>query len=260
MRYGMPSASQVSRSTAMPRTRFGPPRPTTTYSGCAPCPAEVLAQRVGHGAEGLEDVGVVALAADDEQHVALAQPVLEADPRHRLHLLVGRVAAEVRGDDRVVAQHLGDQRVGAAAEGRREDRALGVDHVDVALPLVGAQRVDLLLEVAGVGGEQVRRQVQPLPARVVTVEAALEVAGHRRQPAARVGAQADRVQLQRGHAVVVEQVPQVRQVLHQRRDDGLRRLQFRSALATTKAFSPVSGLKGTTASCVLSSSSMSMPP
>src|SRR5688572_26933112 len=50
--------------------------------------AEVLAQRVGHGAEGLEDVGVVALAADDEEHVRLLEPVLEADARHRLHLLV----------------------------------------------------------------------------------------------------------------------------------------------------------------------------
>ena len=53
----------------------------------------------------------------------LLEPVLEADARHLLHLLVGRIAAEVRRDDRVVAEHLGDQRVGAAAEGRREDRA-----------------------------------------------------------------------------------------------------------------------------------------
>ena len=157
--------------------------------------AEVLAQRIGHRAEGLEDVGVVGLAADDEQHVALLEPVLEADAGHLLHLLVGRVAAEVGRDDRVVAQHLGDQRVGAAAEGRREDRALRVDDVDVALALVGAELVDLLLEVGVVDGEQVRRQVEALPARIVAVEAALEVAGDRRQPALAIRPHADRVQL-----------------------------------------------------------------
>src|SRR5688572_8132691 len=68
--------------------------------------AEVLAQRVGHGAEGLVDVSVVGLAADDEQHVRLREPVLEADARYVVHLLVRRIAAEVRGDDGVVAQRL----------------------------------------------------------------------------------------------------------------------------------------------------------
>ena len=114
---------------------------------------------------------------------ACLQPVLEADARHLLHLLVGRVAAEVRRDDRGVAEHLGDQRVGAAAEGRRQDRALVVDHVHVALALVGAQLVDLLLEIGVVGREQVRRQAEAQPARIVAVEAALEVAGHRREAA-----------------------------------------------------------------------------
>ncbi|WP_443191146.1 hypothetical protein, partial [Pseudomonas indica] len=50
---------------------------------------EVLAQRVAHPAEGLEDVGVVRLAADDEEHVGLRQEVPVADRGHRLHLLVG---------------------------------------------------------------------------------------------------------------------------------------------------------------------------
>ena len=58
-----------------------------------------------------------------------------------------------------------------------------VDDVDVALALVGAQLVDLLLEVGVVGGEQVRRQVQALPARIVAIEAALEVAGDRGEAA-----------------------------------------------------------------------------
>src|SRR5471032_215714 len=72
-------------------------------------PAEVLAQRIGHRTESLEDVGVVRLAADDEQHVALLDPVFEADTCHLFHLFVRRVAAEVRGDDGVVTEHLGDE-------------------------------------------------------------------------------------------------------------------------------------------------------
>src|SRR5574337_851592 len=60
---------------------------------------EVLAQGISHGAEGLEDAGVVAFSPDHEEHVGLAQPVLEADAGHRFHLLVRRVAAEVGGDD-----------------------------------------------------------------------------------------------------------------------------------------------------------------
>ena len=98
-----------------------------------------------------------------------------------------------------------------------------VDDVDVALALVGAQLVDLGLEVRLVGGEQVVGQAQPLPARIVAVEAAFEVAGDRRQPAARVGAHADRVELERGHAEIVDQLPKARQVLDQGRDDRPRR-------------------------------------
>ena len=147
----------------------------------------MLAQRVAHGAERLVDVGVVRFAADDEQHVGLLEPVLVADARHRLHLLVGRIATEIGRDDRGLAEHLGDQRIGAAAEGRREDRALVVDDEDVRLALMGAQLVDLMLEVRRIGREQVVRQVEPLPARIVAVEAAFEVAGDRRQAAVRPG-------------------------------------------------------------------------
>ena len=81
--------------------------------------AEVLAERIRHSAECLEDIGIVGLAADDEQHVRLLEPVLEADLGNRLHLRVRRIAAEVRRDDRVFAEQLGHQRVGAAAEGGR---------------------------------------------------------------------------------------------------------------------------------------------
>ena len=95
----------------------------------------------------------------------------------------------------------------------------GVDDVDVALALVGAQLVDLLLEVGVVEREQVRRQVEALPARVVAVEAALEVAGDRRQAAVALRAHADRIELERRHAEVVVELPQLGQLLHQRRDD-----------------------------------------
>ncbi len=185
--------------------------------------AEMLAQRVAHGAEGLVDVGVVRLAADDEQHVGLREPVLVADARDLLHLLVGRVAAEVRGDDRGIAEHLGDQRIGAAAEGRREDRALVVDDENVRLALMGAQLVDLLLELGGVGGEQMVGEPEPLPARIVAVESAFEVAGDGGEAAVLARPHADRVELEGRHAVVVHQLPQLGQVLHQRRDHLLRR-------------------------------------
>ena len=41
----------------------------------------------------------------------------------------------------------------------------------------------------------------------------------------RIGPHADGVQLQRGHAEVVKELPQFRQLLHQRRDDALRRIE-----------------------------------
>ena len=192
--------------------------------------AEMLPQGIGHRPEGLEDVGVVGLAADDEQDVRLLEPVLEADARDLLHLLVRRVAAEVRRDDRIVAQHLGDEGVGAAAEGGRQDRALRVDDVDVALALVGAELVDLQLEVRIVDGEQVVGQVEPLPARIVTVEAALEVARHRGQAPVPVRPHADRIELKGGHAEVVVELPQLGQLLDEGRDDLLGRIELRQRI------------------------------
>src|SRR5687767_6028804 len=104
-----------------------------------------------------------------------------------MHLLVGRVAAEVRRDDGVVTERLRDERVGAAAERGREDRAFGVDDENVALTLVGAQLVDLVLEVRVVAGEEAGRKIQTLAARVVAVEAALEVARDWHEPSAASG-------------------------------------------------------------------------
>src|SRR4029453_4491980 len=68
--------------------------------------AEILAQCVRHSAKRLEDVGVVGLAADDEEYVGLPQPVLEADARHFLHLLVRRIAPEIVGENRTVTRTL----------------------------------------------------------------------------------------------------------------------------------------------------------
>ena len=118
---------------------------------------EIVAQGVGHGAEGLVDVGVIGLAADDEQDIGLFQPVFVGDTADVIHLLVRRVAAEVGGDDAGIAQQLGHQRVGAAAEGHGGDGALVVGDEDVGLALVGAQFVDLALEVGELGILQVRR-------------------------------------------------------------------------------------------------------
>ena len=82
---------------------------------------------------------------------------------------------------------------------------------------------DLLLELGGVAREQVIREVEALPARVVPVEAALEVARDRGQAALAARTHPDRVQLDRGHAIVVHELPKLRQLLHQGRDDLLRR-------------------------------------
>jgi len=198
----------------------------------------MLAQGIADAAKGLVDVGVVGLAADDEQHVGAREEVPVADRRHRLHLLVGRIAAEIRGDDRRVAQHLGHQRVGATAERRGEDRARLVDHEDVRLALVGAQLVDLLLESRDVRGEDLVGQPEPADSRIVTVEAALEVAGHRGQPAVAGRLHADRIQLQRGHAVVVQQLPELRQLLHQGRDDLLGRANVGQRVGDDEGLEP----------------------
>ena len=73
----------------------------------------------------------------------------------------GILAALRRTDPVGLAQHLGDEAVGAAAEGRGEDRALLVDHEDIRLALVGAELVHLLLEGRDVGGEELIRQAEP---------------------------------------------------------------------------------------------------
>ena len=61
----------------MPRTRFGPAASDDDEQRGGATLAEVLAQRIGHRAKRLEDVGVVRLAADDEQHVGLPSQCLK---------------------------------------------------------------------------------------------------------------------------------------------------------------------------------------
>jgi len=87
---------------------------------------------------------------------------------------------------------LGNQRVCSAAKGRREDRPGRIDDIDIALALIGAQLVDLLLEIGIVDRKEVRRQVEALPASIVPIESAFEVAGYRDEPAA-LRTHADRV-------------------------------------------------------------------
>jgi hypothetical protein len=98
-----------------------------------------------------------------------------------------------------------------------QNGALRIDHEHVGLALVRAQLIDLVLELGSVGGKEMIRQCKPLPARIVAIEAALEVAGDRREAAVTRRAHADRVELQRGgHPVVVHELPQLRQVLYER--------------------------------------------
>jgi hypothetical protein len=144
--------------------------------------AEMFPQCVAHRTERLVDVGVVGFAADDEENVGLLEPVLVTDACDLLHLRVGRIAAEIRGDDRGLAEHLRHQGVRAAAKSRSEDCAVRIDDEDVGLALVRPQLIDFVLEVGSVGSKQVIRKVEALPARVVPIEAALEVASDRRQP------------------------------------------------------------------------------
>src|SRR5262245_20893750 len=201
---------------AHPAHEVRTPAPQDDEQRSRTMPAEMLAQGIGHGPQCFEDVGVIRFASDNEENVRLREPVLEADARDLLHLLVGRIAAEVGGNDCVIAQHLGNERVRSATEGGSKNRPVRVDDVDVALPLVRPEPVDLLLEVGIVDGEQMRGNIQAQPPRIVPVEPALEVAGDRRQPAAAVRAHTYRVQFQRGHAEVVIELPQLGQVLHQR--------------------------------------------
>ena len=80
---------------------------------------------------------------------------------------------------------------------------------------MGAQLIDLMLELGRVGGKEVIGEVKALPARIVPIEAALEIASDRREAALAARPHADRIELQRGHPVVVHQLPQLRQMLHQ---------------------------------------------
>ena len=50
---------------------------------------------------------------------------------------------------------------------------------------MGAQLIDLMFEVGRVSGEKMIRQIKSLPARIVAIEAALEVARDRSEAALR---------------------------------------------------------------------------
>jgi hypothetical protein len=118
-RYGRLSESQVSASApAAHQVQSAASHHDVERRG--PWRLKCFAQGVAHCAESLVDIGVVRLSADDEKHIGLLEPVLVTDARDLLHLLVRRVAAEIRRDNCVVAEDLRDQRVCAAPECRRE--------------------------------------------------------------------------------------------------------------------------------------------
>src|SRR5215213_11580585 len=79
------------------------------------------------------------------------------------------------------------------------------------------------------------RQIEALPAGIVTVEAALEVASDRGQAPLTARAHADRVQLDRGHAVVVHELPELWQVLHEGRDNLLGRADIAQGIGNDES-------------------------
>ena len=65
-----------------------------------------------------------------------------------------------------------------------------------------------------------------MPARVVAIEAAFEIASHRGQPSLTVRPHPDRIELERRHPEVVVELPKLGQLLNERRDQLLGRVQF----------------------------------
>ncbi len=125
-------------------------------------------------------------------------------------------------------------RVMEGAEGRCEDRAVFVDHEHIRLPLVGAELVYLLFKRRDVRREKLIRKSQAQHARVVPIEPALEVAGNWRKPCVLAGPHPDGIQLERGHAVMMHELPEFRQLLDQRRDDFLWRTDIRKRVGDNK--------------------------
>ena len=78
-----------------------------------------------------------------------------------------------------------------------------------------------------------RRQIEALPARIVPVKSAFEVAGDRDEPAT-LGAHADRVELDGRKAEIVVEFPQLRQLLHERRNKRCRRVEVRQRIGDDK--------------------------
>ena len=99
-----------------------PPNDNIERHRAARC--KMLSQGIPHAPECLQYVGVVRLAADDEEHIRLRQEVLVADRSHRLHLLVWRIATEVRGNYRGIPKHFSYKAVCTSTEGWCQDGAI----------------------------------------------------------------------------------------------------------------------------------------
>src|SRR5580693_8773938 len=111
-----------------------------------------------------------------------------------------------------------------------------VDHEYVGLALVSAQLIDLMLELGRVCGKEMIGEGKALPTRIVPIEAALEIASDRGEAALPAWPHPDRIELQRGHPVVVHELPQLRQMLHQRRDDLFRRANVAQRIGNDERF------------------------
>lgn len=99
---------------------------------------------------------------------------------------------------------------------------------------MGAQLVHLLLELRDVDSKQVIPQTQPPDPWIVAVETAFEVSGDQRQAAIFARHHPDRIQLQRRHALMVHQFPELGQLLHQRRGDLFRRVDLGECIGDHK--------------------------
>jgi hypothetical protein len=129
----------------------------------------------------------------------------------------GGLPPKSEGEDSPLTEDFRRHAVGTAAEDERQNAPPGIDLDHVTLPLMGAQDVDLGLEAGQVGREYFLGETESPPRRVVLVESRLDIAGDGEKALAPAG-HADRIQFKEGQAVIVIELPELRQVLHQRTD------------------------------------------
>jgi hypothetical protein len=120
-----------------------------------------------------------------------------------------------------------------------DSRLVLIDALDEVVAQQDGAAVDLVLRRLGALGEP-----QSGDARVLAVEAAPEVAGERGQPPVPTRSPPDRVLLHRRHAAMVHQFPELRQMLHQRRGELLRRADAAERVRHHEGLQPSQRLEG----------------